>query len=94
MGIYVIRHEGADMEDSPADLGVVIEGQKVLQDLTSVPYAAAMLLGLIYGLNLSYPPELRYTFEVLQKIILELDGNKMSNKVQTLKTKLFSDVFE
>ncbi|XP_051969488.1 uncharacterized protein LOC127634124 [Xyrauchen texanus] len=94
MGIYVIRHEGADMEDSPADLGVVLEGQKVLQDLISVPYTAAMLLGLIYGLNLSYPPELRYTFEVLQKIILELDGNKLSNKVQTLKTKLFSDVFD
>ena len=82
------------MEDSPADLGVVLEGQKVLQGLTSVSYAATMLLGLIYGLNLSYPPELRYTFEVLQKIILELYGNKLSNKVKTLKTKLFSDVFE
>lgn len=82
------------VETWKTDLGVVLEGQKVLQDLTSVPYAAAMLLGLIYGLNLSYPSELRYTFEVLQKIILELDGNKLSNKIQTLKTKLFSDVFE
>ena len=59
-GIYVMRLEGADMEDSPADLGVVLEGQKVLRDLISVQYATAMLLGLIYGLNLSYPPELRY----------------------------------
>ncbi|XP_058632695.1 sterile alpha motif domain-containing protein 3-like isoform X1 [Onychostoma macrolepis] len=58
MGIYVIRYEGADVEDSPADVGVVLEGEKVLQDLCSVPYATAMLLGLIYGLNLSYPPEL------------------------------------
>lgn len=82
------------VETWKTDLGVVLEGQMVLQDLTSVPYAAAMLLGLIYGLNLSYPFELRYTFEVLQKIILELDGNKLSNKIQTLKTKLFSDVFE
>ncbi len=64
MGIYVIRYEGADIEDSPADVGVVLEGEKVIQDLCSVPYATAMLLGLIYGLNL-YPPELRYTFEVL-----------------------------
>ncbi len=94
MGIYVIRYEGANIEDSPADVGVVLEGEKVLQDLCSVPNATAMLLGLIYGLNLSYPPELSYTFEVLQKLFLVLDGNKLSNKVQTLKTKLFSDVFE
>ncbi|KAK2825411.1 hypothetical protein Q7C36_019338 [Tachysurus vachellii] len=72
----------AEMEDSLGDVGVVLEGHKVLQNLCSVPYAAAMLMGLIYGLNLSYPPELRYTFEAL-------DGNKLSNKVQTLKNKLF-----
>ncbi len=77
MGIYVIRYEGADIEDSLADVGVVLEGEKVIQDLCSVPYATAMLLGLIYGLNL-YPPELRYTFEVLQKLFLVLDGNKLS----------------
>lgn len=86
--------EGAVIEDSPADVGVVLEGEKVLQDLCSVPYATAMLLGLIYGLNLSYPPELRYTFEAFQKLFLELDTNKLTNKVQALKTKLFSDVFE
>ncbi len=65
--LFFIRYEGADIgadiEDSPADVGVVLEGEKVIQDLCSVPYATAMLLGLIYGLNL-YPPELRYTFEV------------------------------
>ncbi len=55
----------------------MLEGEKVIQDLCSVPYATAMLLGLIYGLNL-YPPELRYTFEVLQKLFLVLDGNKLS----------------
>lgn len=69
MGIYVIRLEGADIEESLADVGVVLEGQKVLQDLSSVPYATAMLMGLIYGLNLSYPPEFRYTFEALQKLM-------------------------
>lgn len=89
MGIFVTRLEGADIEESLADVGVVLEGQMVLQDLGSVPFAAAMLMGLVYGLNLSYPPELRYTFEALQKLILELDGSKLSNKVQTMKNKLF-----
>lgn len=86
MGIYVTRLEDADVEDSVADVGVVLEGQMVLHGSS---FAAAMLMGLIYGLNLSYPPELRYTFEALQKLILELDGLKLSNKVQTLKNKLF-----
>uniref|UniRef100_A0A3B3DUL4 Uncharacterized protein n=1 Tax=Oryzias melastigma TaxID=30732 RepID=A0A3B3DUL4_ORYME len=41
---------------------------------------------LVCALNLSFRPELKYTFEVLKKIIMGLDGNKLSNKV--LKTEL------
>lgn len=54
----------------------------------NVPFAVAMLLGLVSTLKLSHPKELKNTFEVLQKIIMELDGNKLSNKVQVLKTLL------
>ena len=60
----------------------------VLHELRYVPFAVAMLLALVYALNLSYPRELRYTFEALQKIIMKLDGNKLSAKVQALKTLL------
>lgn len=71
------------------NIGVVLEGVKVLEDLDSIPQATVMLFGLLYCLNISYPSTLRYTFEVLQKIIMELDGNKLSNKVTTLKNRLF-----
>ncbi|KAL6491361.1 hypothetical protein MHYP_G00017060 [Metynnis hypsauchen] len=92
LGIYVTKVEGAEAMDLPADTGVVLEGAVVLKDLGSVSLAFAMLLGLIYALNLRYPLKFRYTFEVLQKLFLELDANKLSHKAQALKTKLFSEL--
>ncbi|XP_055040333.2 uncharacterized protein [Misgurnus anguillicaudatus] len=94
LGVFVIKVKGSDIEHRPANVGVVLEGLRVLEGLNSVTHGAVMLMGLIYALNLSYPPELRYTFEIMQKLFLELDGHRLSSKVQMLKTKLFSDVFE
>lgn len=88
LGVYIVRHDGADASDPPEDVGVVIEGCTVLRDLREVANGCAVLFGLIYCLNLSYPKELRYTFEFLQKVSMELDGNKLSTKVQVLKNKL------
>lgn len=87
-GIFVMRHEGAEAGENPEEVGIILEGVEVLDALGNVPFAVAMLLALVYVLNLSYPPELKYTFEALQKIIMELDGNRLSRKVQVLKTLL------
>lgn len=82
----IVISRGATMSD-PTSARIFIEGTEVLQDL-DVPRACALLMGLIYGLNLSYPKELKNTFEVFQKIFLELDGLKASLKVMSLKSKL------
>ncbi|KAJ8334016.1 hypothetical protein SKAU_G00413350 [Synaphobranchus kaupii] len=87
IGIYVLKEHASS--DEPEDIGIVLEGIKVLQDLDNVALAVAMLFGLIYALNLSYPADLRYTFEVVQKIFMELDGGKLSNKALALKNRLY-----
>ncbi|KAJ8385160.1 hypothetical protein AAFF_G00192110 [Aldrovandia affinis] len=74
IGIYVINHEGADAMDPPAYVGIIIEGVQGLEDPADIPSACALLLGIIYVLNLSHPPDLKCTFKVLQKIVMEMDG--------------------
>ena len=50
---------------------VVVDGCPIVQD-TDVARSCALLMGVIYALNLSYPKELRFTFEVFQKVFLNL----------------------
>uniref|UniRef100_A0A3B4HAN5 Uncharacterized protein n=1 Tax=Pundamilia nyererei TaxID=303518 RepID=A0A3B4HAN5_9CICH len=65
MGIYIIKSR--DANGSPEDIGIVLEGQRVWQDLDNYTLAAAMLFGLMYTLNLTYPLE-KYTFEKAQVV--------------------------
>ncbi|KAL6463051.1 hypothetical protein MHYP_G00274420 [Metynnis hypsauchen] len=73
----------------PASATIVIEATEVLSGL-DLARACALLMGLFYALNLSYPRQLRHTFEVFQKLLLELDELKASPKVMSLKQKLLS----
>ena len=86
MGILSVME---DQSSAPARLqnAVVLEEHIVLQDLPDLPTALALLFGLIYALNIQFPKELRYTFEVFQKIFLEL-GTDLSARVRSLKNKL------
>lgn len=86
-GIYTIRREGVV---EPEDVGIVIEGIEVLTDMGSVIMGFIMLFGLIYALDLSFPDNLKYTFEFFQKVIMNLDGHKLNAKIQQLKLKLFA----
>lgn len=73
-------------------VGIAIEGAEVLFCIPSVAHACSYLMGLIYALELSYPEKLKYTFEVFQKIFLELeDVNKnMSSKIHDHKISLLA----
>ncbi|XP_048836075.1 uncharacterized protein LOC125711317 isoform X2 [Brienomyrus brachyistius] len=87
--LKILVVHGADGEE-PVDVSILLEGQEMMSGCGSTAKACMLLMGLIYGLNLAYPPKLCYTFEVFQKLFLELDVIKMSPKVQALKLKLLS----
>ncbi|XP_051960854.1 uncharacterized protein LOC127628167 isoform X2 [Xyrauchen texanus] len=87
--LKILVVHGADRED-PVDVSILLEGREMFPGCGSTAKACTLLMGLIYSLNLAYPPTLRYTFEVFQKLFLDLDGVKMSPKVRSLKLKLLS----
>nr|XP_033959699.1 uncharacterized protein LOC117461840 isoform X3 [Pseudochaenichthys georgianus] len=93
LGIFAIKKEGAEPTDSLADVEIVIEGVEVQNDLQNIANALAILFGLTYALDLSYPKNLRCSFEVLQKILMEMEVRHLSTKAQVLKNKL-NELFE
>ncbi|XP_057694433.1 uncharacterized protein LOC130917242 [Corythoichthys intestinalis] len=72
------------------DIGIVVEGVKVLTGLENLPRACSLLVGIAYVLNLAYPKELKNTFEVFQKLFLGLDDTKLSPKINSLKNRLLA----
>lgn len=92
--ICLIKHPDADVDQLPEDVSIIVEGVEVLPGLKDVATACALLFGIIYDLNLSYPTELRYTYEFIQKILIELDTYRLSTKIQVLKNKLLAWMHE
>ncbi|KAJ3605702.1 hypothetical protein NHX12_027746 [Muraenolepis orangiensis] len=87
MAVFVIREE-EDPLQPPHDIGIIIEGVEVMNQLPSFAHACAMLFGFIYALNLSYPSQLKYTFDALQKLFMGIEPKQMTRRVCSLSVKL------
>ena len=79
VGILYVLEDCVAEASSPKiqNIALILEESIVVKDL----------LGLLYALNISYPEDLKYTFETFQKVFME-SGPKCSNRVRSLKKKL------
>lgn len=88
--ISVFHTSEEDEGASDADAYIVVEGTEVLDNCECVAKACPLLMGIIYAMNLSYSPKVKCTFEVFQKLLLELDVLKLSSEILSLQTKLIA----
>ncbi|KAM8728455.1 uncharacterized protein AB9X84_001741 [Acanthopagrus schlegelii] len=87
MAVFVLR-ENSSLLQEPKEIGIIINGVEVQNVLPSVAAGVVMLFGLCYALNMEYPQGFRFTFQALQKILMELGSNKMSSKIRKLNGEL------
>lgn len=82
-GILMIQ-EGKDL----IDIAVVLEDQIILHSIKDYSHAEAVLFGLLYVLNIDYLKELKYTFEVIQKVLTGISSERCSARVHGLRNRL------
>lgn len=70
------------------DTSVFLEEEVILTDLKDIPHAAVFLMGLLFAPNMDYPKELRYTFEIIQKVLMNMGGGQCSSLVHGLRNRL------
>ncbi|XP_041855627.1 uncharacterized protein LOC121649117 [Melanotaenia boesemani] len=83
VGILLVK-EGEEL----LDVSVVLEDQIILHGIKDYSHAVAMLMGLLYALNIDYPKELQHTFEVIQKVLMNIGGEHCSARVHGLRNRL------
>lgn len=70
-------------------IGIILEGQVVMEKMQDLPQAMCLLFGLIYALDLNYPKSLANTFDFIQRVLMSMGQNSLKPKLQSLANQLF-----
>lgn len=91
VGILLVEEDMSEpLPSSYYDVAIVLESNVVIRHLRDLPSAFLTLMGLMYVLNLNYPKDLKYTFEVVQRLFLGIGIDSCSARVHSLKNTLFN----
>lgn len=90
MGILIVSEELCEdvFPKQINDISLILEEHRVLTDILDVPKAFALLMGLLYTVNIDYPKHMKYTFEAFQKVIMNIGGSSCSSRVHGFRNKL------
>ncbi|XP_051804017.1 uncharacterized protein LOC127533931 [Acanthochromis polyacanthus] len=87
----LIGFEGGQQGAIPVeifDVAVVVEETIVLHNIKDVAQSFAMLMGIIYCVNLKYPDAMKYSFEFLQRVVMKIKPDQASARVHGLRNKI------
>ncbi|KAM8766835.1 uncharacterized protein AB9X84_005935 [Acanthopagrus schlegelii] len=70
------------------NVAVVVEETIVVHNIKDVAHGFAMLMGVIYSVNLEYPYAMKYSFEFLQRVVMRIKPDKASARVHGLRNRI------
>uniref|UniRef100_A0A3B3RX73 Uncharacterized protein n=1 Tax=Paramormyrops kingsleyae TaxID=1676925 RepID=A0A3B3RX73_9TELE len=95
MGVYISNRE-EEVTRTSTDIGILVERIIVLEDIGSLARVCALMLGVICverHFNILCILCLRHYFKFIQKVLLQLGGDKFSPEVLGLKNKIMGLYF-
>ena len=87
----LIACEGSELEPIPHNIfsiAVVVEETIVLHNLKDIAQGFAMLMGVIYCVNLEYPDAMKYSFEFIQRVVMKVKAEQASARIHGLRNRI------
>ncbi|KAJ8364740.1 hypothetical protein SKAU_G00135710 [Synaphobranchus kaupii] len=87
----LIGYQGGEQAAIPHEIfsvAVVVEETIVLHNIKDVAHGFAMLMGVIYCVNLEYPDAMKYSFEFLQRVVMKVKPEQASARVHGLRNRI------
>lgn len=93
VGILSIENEDVALHPlairlHPSSVGIILEGNVVMDNLDNIPQAMCLLFGLTYALHLDYPKCMGNTFLFIQHVLLGLGKKELKGKILAVTNQL------